>query len=103
MVKRAGMYLLGPVLGSSPVKSIVQCLARKDGSDDFFTLKVHRCITINPLLFGVLEKFMCFVLQVLIRKLHSILDPGYLEGKSLINCVVVGTRALVQLIPNSCH
>lgn len=39
-VKRAGMYLLGPVLGSSPVKSIVQCLARRDGTDDFYTLKI---------------------------------------------------------------
>jgi hypothetical protein len=69
-VKRAGMYLLGPVLGSSPVKSIVQCLARRDGSDDFYTLKVHPCITFNLLLFGVLEKLMCLVLQVLNRKLH---------------------------------
>lgn len=40
MVKRAGPYLLGPTLGSSPVKSIVQCLARRDGTDDFYTLKI---------------------------------------------------------------
>ncbi|KAJ9595121.1 hypothetical protein L9F63_013596, partial [Diploptera punctata] len=40
IVKRAGPYLLGPTLGSSPVKSIVQCLARKDGTDDFYTLKI---------------------------------------------------------------
>lgn len=40
IVKRAGPYLLGPTLGSSPVKSIVQCLARKEGTDDFYTLKV---------------------------------------------------------------
>lgn len=39
-VKRAGPYLLGPTLGSSPVKSIVQCLARRDGADDFYTLKI---------------------------------------------------------------
>ena len=32
--------LLGPRIGSSPVRSIVQCLARKEGSDDFYTLKV---------------------------------------------------------------
>ena len=31
---------VGPLLGSSPVKSIVQCLARKQGTDDFYTLKV---------------------------------------------------------------
>ena len=43
VVKRAGPYLLGPTLGSSPVKSIVQCLARKDGTDDFYTLKVRKC------------------------------------------------------------
>jgi serine/threonine-protein kinase 40 len=39
-VKRAGPYLLGPILGSSPVRSIVQCLARRDGTDNFYTLKV---------------------------------------------------------------
>ena len=31
----------GPRLGSSPVKSIVQCLARKEGTDNFYTLKVN--------------------------------------------------------------
>ncbi|XP_054273427.1 serine/threonine-protein kinase 40-like [Macrosteles quadrilineatus] len=40
IVKRAGPYLLGPTLGSSPVKSIVQCLARQEGTDNFFTLKL---------------------------------------------------------------
>ena len=39
-LKRAGPYLLGPRLGTSPVRSIVQCLARKEGTDDFFCLKV---------------------------------------------------------------
>lgn len=39
-IKRAGPYLLGPRLGSSPVRSIVQCLARKEGTDDFYTLKI---------------------------------------------------------------
>ncbi len=34
-------FSAGPVLGSSPVKSIVQCLARKEGTDDFYILKVH--------------------------------------------------------------
>ncbi|XP_002733812.1 serine/threonine-protein kinase 40-like, partial [Saccoglossus kowalevskii] len=38
--KRAGPYLLGPRLGNSPVRSIVQCLARKEGTDDFFQLKI---------------------------------------------------------------
>ncbi|XP_061426848.1 serine/threonine-protein kinase 40 isoform X1 [Lethenteron reissneri] len=38
--KRAGPYLLGPRLGSSPVPSIVQCLARKEGTDDFYQLKI---------------------------------------------------------------
>lgn len=32
--------LAGPRLGNSPVPSIVQCLARKDGTDDFYQLKV---------------------------------------------------------------
>ncbi|XP_021933081.1 serine/threonine kinase SAD-1-like isoform X3 [Zootermopsis nevadensis] len=39
-VKRAGPYLLGPILGNSPVRSIVQCLARRHGTDNFYTLKV---------------------------------------------------------------
>uniref|UniRef100_A0A146KZB8 Serine/threonine-protein kinase 40 n=1 Tax=Lygus hesperus TaxID=30085 RepID=A0A146KZB8_LYGHE len=38
-VKRAGPYLLGPA-GNSPVKSIVQCLARLQGTNDFYTLKI---------------------------------------------------------------
>ncbi|MBN3310904.1 STK40 kinase, partial [Amia calva] len=38
--KRAGPFILGPRLGNSPVPSIVQCLARKDGTDDFYQLKV---------------------------------------------------------------
>lgn len=40
LVKRAGPYLLGPSLGTSPVQSIVQCLARREGTDSFFTLKI---------------------------------------------------------------
>ncbi|XP_046688306.1 serine/threonine-protein kinase 40-like [Homalodisca vitripennis] len=40
IVKRAGPFLLGPTLGNSPVKSIVQCLARQEGTDDFYTLKI---------------------------------------------------------------
>ena len=39
-MKRVGPYLIGPRLGSSPVSSITQCLARKSGSDQFYTLKV---------------------------------------------------------------
>lgn len=36
----AFLNLAGPRLGNSPVPSIVQCLARKDGTDDFYQLKV---------------------------------------------------------------
>lgn len=39
-IRRAGPYLLGPRLGNSPVRSIVQCLARLDGTNDFYTLKI---------------------------------------------------------------
>lgn len=39
-IKRAGPYLLGPTLGNSPVNSIVQCVARKEGTDRFYTLKI---------------------------------------------------------------
>lgn len=35
-VRKAGPYLLGPKLGPSPVKSIVQCLARKERTDEFY-------------------------------------------------------------------
>ncbi|KAL0819278.1 hypothetical protein ABMA28_008518 [Loxostege sticticalis] len=39
-VRKAGPYLLGPKLGPSPVKSIVQCLARKERTDDFYQVKI---------------------------------------------------------------
>ncbi|CAG9793594.1 unnamed protein product [Diatraea saccharalis] len=39
-VRKAGPYLLGPKLGPSPVKSIVQCLARKERTDDFYQIKI---------------------------------------------------------------
>jgi len=37
--KRAGPFLLGPQLCNSPVKCVSHCLARKDGTDDFYTVK----------------------------------------------------------------
>lgn len=40
VVRKAGPYLLGPKLGPSPVKSIVQCLARKERTDDFYQIKI---------------------------------------------------------------
>ena len=40
IIKKAGPYLLGPLIGTSPVKSIVQCLARKMGTDKFYTIKI---------------------------------------------------------------
>ncbi|XP_063981425.1 MAP/microtubule affinity-regulating kinase 3-like [Diachasmimorpha longicaudata] len=39
-IKRAGPYILGPLIGTSPVRSIVQCLARKEGTDKYFTIKI---------------------------------------------------------------
>ncbi|EDO41944.1 predicted protein [Nematostella vectensis] len=39
-LKRAGPYLLGPRLGNSPVRSIVQCLAKREGTDDFYSIKI---------------------------------------------------------------
>ena len=41
--RRAGAYLLGPRLNSvstSPVRSIVQHLAKKEGTDEFYTMKI---------------------------------------------------------------
>lgn len=40
VVRKAGPYLLGPKLGTSPVCSITQCLAKKEGTDNFYTIKV---------------------------------------------------------------
>ncbi|XP_014217802.1 probable serine/threonine-protein kinase DDB_G0277165 [Copidosoma floridanum] len=40
IVKKAGPYILGPIMGSSPVKSIIQCLARREGTDKFYTMKI---------------------------------------------------------------
>ncbi|CAH0596198.1 unnamed protein product [Chrysodeixis includens] len=40
LVRKAGPYLLGPKLGPSPVKSIVQCLARKERTDEFYQVKI---------------------------------------------------------------
>ena len=39
-IKRAGPYLLGPRVGNSPVSSIVQCLAKLEGTDEFYTIKI---------------------------------------------------------------
>ncbi|KAF9813857.1 hypothetical protein SFRURICE_008012 [Spodoptera frugiperda] len=39
-VRKAGPYLLGPKVGPSPVKSIVQCLARKERTDEFYQVKI---------------------------------------------------------------
>lgn len=39
--RRAGPYILGPKIGHSPVESIVQYLAKKDGTDEFVQLKVR--------------------------------------------------------------
>lgn len=38
--RRAGPYILGPKIGHSPVESIVQYLAKKEGTDEFVQLKV---------------------------------------------------------------
>ena len=41
-LRRVGPYVLGQQLGNSPVKSIVQCLARipESGRDDYFAIKI---------------------------------------------------------------
>lgn len=41
IIRRAGLYVLGPKLAHSPaVDSVVQHLARKDKTDQFYQLKV---------------------------------------------------------------
>ena len=39
-VRRSGNYLLGPKLGLSPVKSIIQCLARREFTQKYYQLKL---------------------------------------------------------------
>ncbi|XKL61825.1 hypothetical protein PGB90_001658 [Kerria lacca] len=39
-VKCVGPYLLGPTFGFSPVRSIVSCLARKQGTNCYYSLKI---------------------------------------------------------------
>ncbi|CAG5134200.1 unnamed protein product, partial [Candidula unifasciata] len=40
LIKKAGPYILGPRIGSSPVHSIVQCLARREKTSKFYILKI---------------------------------------------------------------
>ncbi|CAL1540919.1 unnamed protein product [Lymnaea stagnalis] len=40
LIKKAGPYILGPRIGSSPVRSIVQCLARKEKTNKFYIIKI---------------------------------------------------------------
>ncbi|XP_073173449.1 serine/threonine-protein kinase 40 isoform X3 [Lepidochelys kempii] len=67
--KRAGPFILGPRLGNSPVPSIVQCLARKDGTDDFYQLKDRTCEIIEDLetnrMVRKMRKRICLVLDCL--------------------------------------
>lgn len=39
-VRRIGDFLIGPKLAVSPVKSILHCLGRKDGTDRYYLLKI---------------------------------------------------------------
>lgn len=41
-----GDMFLGPLLGPSPVSTIVHCLARKENTDEFYNLKVVMMISI---------------------------------------------------------
>ncbi|KAH9525121.1 Serine/threonine-protein kinase 40 [Bulinus truncatus] len=40
LIKKAGPYILGPRIGSSPVRCIVQCLARKEKTNKFYIIKI---------------------------------------------------------------
>ncbi|XP_032733162.1 serine/threonine-protein kinase 40 isoform X2 [Lontra canadensis] len=67
--KRAGPFILGPRLGNSPVPSIVQCLARKDGTDDFYQLKDRTCEVVEDTessrVVKKMRKRICLVLDCL--------------------------------------
>lgn len=41
-LKKAGPYILGQILGNSPVKSVVHCLARKldDPEETYYSIKI---------------------------------------------------------------
>lgn len=45
--RRVGPYILGPKIGCSPVDSIVQYLAKKEGTNEFVQLKVSNQVK-NP-------------------------------------------------------
>ena len=38
-VRKSGKYLIGPKLGISPVKSIVQCLGRLEGTNKYYQVR----------------------------------------------------------------
>ena len=40
IIRKAGPFELGPLIGSSPVQSITQCLAKKEGTGKFYTIKI---------------------------------------------------------------
>lgn len=42
--RRVGPYILGPKIGCSPVDSIVQYLAKKEGTNEFVQLKVRKIV-----------------------------------------------------------
>jgi hypothetical protein len=83
-VRRAGQYLIGPRLGVSPVKSIVHCLGRREGTDRYFLLKILQ------LVIGAKESQVLYYLNIyaplflivrevifFLRAKHRI---GYFEG-----------------------
>ncbi|CAG2226704.1 SHIK [Mytilus edulis] len=84
-VRKAGPYLLGPRQGSSPVRSIVQCLARKDGTDKFYTIKDEALEDkeSSPILSGQSvprkRRRLCLVLDCLVH--HDFSD----ENQELVN------------------
>ena len=55
--------IAGTRLDSSPVRSIVQCLARKEGTDEFFTLKVSATSNVLLLIKQVHTYIMCNLLN----------------------------------------
>lgn len=60
-VKRAGNYILGPKQGNSPVKCIQQYLARKDGTDQFYVLKVSNHENKAYMLLVITYVFFCAI------------------------------------------
>lgn len=85
--QQRSMFLIsGPRMGSSPVRSIVQCLARKEGTDEFFCLKANQTQvqirTFWKIAQTIQTRFLCLLNSTSTRVLSPWTDFNSWGGKS---------------------